>query len=141
MEHNKESTTWSPSKDDLEQLLKQKTDFYAEQTSLPVGYRPNPKPTALYKKEMFLKRSLGDYEVEILYPKVVDPDTDAVQFEAVFTNNRGSIPNSEKYLDVGWWKKADGSYEYKGLKIKVPMAKLQTFISAGKGVEYTVIEK
>lgn len=132
---------WSPAKLDMQELLKQKTDLYADQTSLPAGYRPNTKPTTLYKKEMFLKRSLGDYEVEILYPKVVDPDADAVQFEAVFTNNRGSIPNSEKYLDVGWWKKADGSYEYKGLKIKVPMDKLQTFIAAGRGVEYTVIEK
>jgi len=136
-----DNSEWSPSKQDLENLIKDKTDLYASQTTLPPNYRPTPKPSVLLKKEMFLKRSLGDYDVEILYPKVVDADADSVRFEAVFTNNRGSIPDSDKYFDVGWWKKADGSFEYKGLVINVPMAKLQTLIAAGKGVEYTITEK
>ena len=140
-EYNIISTNWSPSKFEFETLLVLKTDFYASQTTLPPNYRPTPKPSVLLKKEMFLKRSLGDYDVEILYPKVVDADADSVRFEAVFTNNRGSIPDSGKYFDVGWWKKADGSFEYKGLIINVPMAKLQTLIAAGKGVEYTITEK
>ncbi len=132
---------WMPAVDDVDQLVKEKTDYYASQTTLPPGYRPNPKPTNLLKKEVLLKRSLGSYEVDILYPKVVDPDVTEVQFEAVFTNNRGIIANSSKWFDVGWWKKADGTYEYTGLKIKVPIAKLQSIITSGKGVEYTVIEK
>lgn len=140
-EFNVTDTIWSPSKVDLEDLIFEKTDFYASQTTLPLNYRPTPKPSVLLKKEMFLKRSLGDYDVEILYPKVVDADADSVRFEAVFTNNRGSIPDSSKYFDVGWWKKADGSFEYKGLIINVPMAKLQILIAAGKGVEYTITEK
>lgn len=132
---------WSPTKYDMDDFVKEKTDYYASQTTLPPGYRPNPKPTNLFKKEVLLKRSLGSYEVDILYPKVVDPDVTEVQFEAVFTNNRGIIVNSSKWFDVGWWKKADGTYEYTGLKIKVPIAKLQSIIDSGKGVEYTVIEK
>ncbi|EHO13852.1 hypothetical protein [Myroides odoratimimus] len=132
---------WSPSKYDLEQLIKQKTDFYAEQTSLPPGYRPNPKPTVLYKKEIFVKKSYGQYEVDILYPSKVDPRTDIVRFEAVFRNNKGNIPDASKYFDIGWWKKADGTYEYNGLVINVPIAKVEAFIAANKGVEYTVIEK
>ncbi|MFD0701740.1 hypothetical protein [Myroides pelagicus] len=134
------ATNWSPSKLDLQELITQKTAYYAEQTSLPQGYRPSIKPDTLYKSEKLLKKSYGDYDVEIHYPEVVNPDTDFVQFEAVFNNNKGVIENASDFFTIGWWKKADGTYEYKGLKIKVPFSKIEAFIASGKGVEYEIIE-
>lgn len=132
--------TWSPSKLDLQELITQKTEHYSQQTSLPQGYRPTIKPDILYKSEKLLKKSFGDYDVEIHYPEVVNPDTDFVQFEAVFNNNKGVIENASDFFTIGWWKKADGTYEYKGLKIKVPFSKIEAFIASGKGVEYEIIE-
>lgn len=138
---NNELTNWSPEKGDFELLLSTKYSQYISHVSLPVGYRPNPKPSNTLKKQIFLKRSLGAYECIVLYPKVVDPDSTSVKFEAVFSNNKGVIENAGAFFDVGWWKKSDGNYEFKGLNIDVPMGKLQQMIDAGKGVEYTIIEK
>lgn len=137
---NTESEIWSPSKKDLQDLINQKTEYYKSQTSLPENYRPNPKPSKLYTADFMLMKKFPEYHEEVLYPTSVSPESATVQVEMVLNTNNGIIQQPERFFSVGWLKQANGTYKYKGFKVKIAIADIKALNDANKQLDYELRE-
>ncbi|MDM1045268.1 hypothetical protein HX004_10245 [Myroides sp. 1354] len=133
-------SNWSPSKKDLQDLTDKKTAQYKSNTSLPENYRPNPKPTKLYTDTFMLMKKFPKYEEEILYPTSVSPDSTTVQVEMVLNTSDGIIKQPERFFSVGWLKQANGTFKYKGFKVKIAIADIKALNEANKQLDYELRE-
>lgn len=140
VEQSNVMTPWSPSKEDLQELIDQKTDYYKSNTSLPENYRPNPKPSKLYTADFMLMKKLPSYTEEILYPTSVSPESTTVQVEMVLNTNNGIIQQPEQFLSVGWLKQADGTFKYKGFKVNIAIADIKALNASNKQLDYELRE-
>lgn len=109
-------------------------------TSLPKDYRPHSKEGKIYKADFMLKKELPVYQASVLYPDVVSPDADSVQVEMILTTNNGVIENPEKLFSVGWLKQPNGTFKYKGFKIKIPMSEVKTMYESNVQLDYELRE-
>ncbi|MGG5599304.1 hypothetical protein ACPDHJ_05820 [Myroides sp. C8-3] len=139
-EKGAEATLWSPSKQDLQDLINQKTDHYKSNTELPENYRPSPKPSKLYTADFMLMKKLPGYTEEILYPTSVSPESTTVQVEMVLNTNNGIIQQPERFLSVGWLKQSNGTFKYKGFKVNISIADVKALNEAGKQLDYELRE-
>ncbi|MDR2223815.1 MAG: hypothetical protein LBE34_13935 [Flavobacteriaceae bacterium] len=130
---------WSPSKQDLQNLISQKTEYYKQETTLPEGYRPQ-KPAKLYKGDYMLMKQMPVYNVEVLYPKEVSPESESVQAEMVLNTNQGIIKEPEKLFSVGWIKQSDGTFKYKGFKVNIAIADIIALNEENKELDYELRE-
>ena len=133
-------TIWSPSKEDLQDLITQKTEHYKSNTSLPENYRPNPKPAKLYTADFMLMKKLPAYTADVLYPTTVSPESTTVQIEMVLNTNDGVIKQPEQFFSVGWLKQANGAFKYKGFKVKIAIADIKALNDANKQLDYELRE-
>lgn len=140
VEQSNVMTPWSPSKQDLQDLINKKTEHYKSNTSLPENYRPNPKPTKLYTADFMLMKKLPGYTEEILYPTSVSPEASSVQVEMVLNTNNGVIQQPEQFLSVGWLKQANGTFKYKGFKVNISIADIKALNEANKQLDYELRE-
>ncbi|QQU02597.1 hypothetical protein [Myroides odoratus] len=140
IEKNQLSTEWSPSKQDLQDLIIQKTEHYKSNTSLPENYRPNPKPAKLYTADFMLMKKLPAYIADVLYPTTVSPESTTVQIEMVLNTNDGVIKQPEQFFSVGWLKQANGTFKYKGFKVKIAIADIKALNDANKQLDYELRE-
>lgn len=134
------SKDWTPLKVELQDLINQKTEQYKSNTSLPENYRPNPKPTKLYTDTFMLMKKFPKYEEEILYPTSVSPDSTTVQVEMVLNTSDGIIKQPERFFSVGWLKQANGTFKYKGFKVKIAIADIKALNEANKQLDYELRE-
>lgn len=135
------SEEWSPSRFDIEALLEEKQKEAEVAVQLPPNYRPATKPNFLYK---------GDFMLMTKYPKIVEqiigpegginPDIPNVDFEMVLNSADGVIENPEKYYSVGWLKQPNGTFKYKGFKIKIPIAEIIQLNAQNKELDYELRE-
>ena len=131
---------WNPNKQDLQDLTDKKTAQYKSNTSLPENYRPNPKPTKLYTDTFMLMKKFPKYEEEILYPTSVSPDSTTVQVEMVLNTSDGIIKQPERFFSVGWLKQANGTFKYKGFKVKIAIADIKALNEGNKQLDYELRE-
>lgn len=134
------SSPWSPSVEDLQDLVVKKTEYYKTQTTLPENYRPDPKPTKLWTADFMLMKKFPEYYEEVLYPTSVSPESTSVQVEMVLNTNDGIIQQPERFFSVGWLKQANGTYKYKGFKIKISIADIKALNDANKQLDYELRE-
>ncbi|WP_060872869.1 hypothetical protein [Myroides odoratus] len=141
LERGKISTPWSPSKQDLQNLINQKIECYKSNTSLPPNYRPSRNSSLkLYKSDFMLMKKLPGYTEEILYPTSVSPEASSVQVEMVLNTNNGVIQQPEQFLSVGWLKQANGTFKYKGFKVNISIADIKALNEANKQLDYELRE-
>lgn len=137
---NTDSEVWSPSRTDIQSMVLQKKDYYKTQTSLPENYRPNPKPAKLYTADFMLMKKLPAYTADVLYPTTVSPESTTVQIEMVLNTNDGVIKQPEQFFSVGWLKQANGTFKYKGFKVKIAIADIKALNDANKQLDYELRE-
>ncbi|EHQ43476.1 hypothetical protein [Myroides odoratus] len=140
VEKGNKATPWSPSKEDLQTVLDDKTKHYKTTTSLPENYRPNPKPAKLYTADFMLMKKLPAYTADVLYPTTVSPESTTVQIEMVLNTNDGVIKQPEQFFSVGWLKQANGTFKYKGFKVKIAIADIKALNDANKQLDYELRE-
>lgn len=139
-EQGNQATPWSPSYEDLQDLLAQKTEYYKAQITLPENYRPNPKPSKLYTADFMLMKKFPVYNEEVLYPTSISPEATSVQIEMVLNTNNGIIQQPEQFLSVGWLKQGDGTFKYKGFKVNIAIPDIKALNDTNKQLDYELRE-
>lgn len=135
------SKDWAPLKEELQNLINQKIEYYKSNTSLPPNYRPSRNSSLkLYKSDFMLIRKFPAYTEEILYPTSVSPEASSVQVEMVLNTNNGVIQQPEQFLSVGWLKQANGTFKYKGFKVNISIADIKALNEANKQLDYELRE-
>ncbi|WP_413513265.1 hypothetical protein [Myroides odoratus] len=135
------SKDWTPLKEELQNLISQKTEYYTSNTSLPPNYRPNRNSSIkLYKSDFMLMKQFPAYNEEVLYPTSVSPEAASVQIEMVLNTNNGIIQQPEQFLSVGWLKQAPGTFKYKGFKVNISIADIKALNEANKQLDYELRE-
>lgn len=135
------STNWSPSKQDLQDLVTQKTTQYKSETKLPENYRPTTKPAKTYKADYLLIKKFPEYKEEVLITQGgIDPSVSSVQAEMIIKTNDGLLQNPEKYFSVGWLKQTNATFKYKGFKVNISMADIVALNAENKELDYELRE-
>ncbi|MCP1997305.1 hypothetical protein [Flavobacterium sp. HSC-61S13] len=134
------SPLWSPSKTDLQKLINQKKQESETIIKLPINYRPSDKPTILYKGDYLLLKKYPIYEPQLIGPESINPDLTEIEYEIVLNTSDGILKNAPDHFSVGWLKQTNGTFLYKGFKVKIPMAKLLELNSQNKELDYEVFE-
>lgn len=141
LEKGSTATNWSPSKQELKELVAQKTTQYKSETKLPENYRPSTKPTKVYKADFLLIKRYPSYTEEVLVTQGgIDASATSVQVEMIIKTNEGVLQNPEKYFSVKWYKQANGTYKYNGFKVNVAMADIIALQSTGAELDYELTE-
>ena len=140
-EFGNKATDWSPSKQDLQNLVTQKTTQYKSETKLPENYRPATKPSKTYEANFLLIKKFPEYEEEVLITQGgIDPSVSSVQAEMIIKTNDGLLQNPEKYFSVGWLKQTNGTFKYKGFKVNISMADIVALNAENKELDYELRE-
>ncbi|MDH1602373.1 hypothetical protein [Empedobacter sp. GD03739] len=135
------STNWSPAKQDLNNLVAQKTAQYKSETKLPENYRPATKPAKTYKSDFLLIKKFPEYKEEVLITQGgIDASASSVEAEMIIKTNDGVMQNPEKYFSVGWIKQTNGTFKYKGFKVNISMADIVALNAENKELDYELRE-
>lgn len=141
LEKGNTATKWSPTKQDLNNLVAQKTTQYKSETKLPENYRPAVKPAKTYKSDYLLIKKFPEYKEEVLITQGgIDASASSVEAEMIIKTNDGVMQNPAKYFSVGWLKQANGTFKYKGFKVNIPMADIVALNAENKELDYELRE-
>jgi len=140
VEKGSTATNWSPSKQDLNNLVTQKRNE-ANSIKLPKNYRPETKPAKTYKSDYLLIKKFPEYKEEVLITQGgIDASASSVEAEMIIKTNDGIMQNPAKYFSVGWLKQTNGTFKYKGFKVNIPMADILALNADNKELDYELRE-
>ena len=141
LEKGNEATDWSPTLEDINNLINQKKIEYKNTVKLPDNYRPSTKPLKVYKDDFLLIKRYPSYTEEVLVTQGgIDASATSVQVEMVIKTNQGVLQNPEKYFSVKWYKQSNGTYKYNGFKVNIAMADIIALQSTGAELDYELTE-
>ncbi|MGV0845704.1 hypothetical protein ACTS9T_03800 [Empedobacter falsenii] len=141
LEKGNNATDWSPTLEDINNLINQKKIEYKNTVKLPDNYRPSTKPLKVYKDDFLLIKRYPSYTEEVLVTQGgIDASATSVQVEMVIKTNQGVIQNPEKYFSVKWYKQSNGTYKYNGFKVNIAMADIIALQSTGAELDYELTE-
>ncbi|MGV0847451.1 hypothetical protein ACTS9T_12900 [Empedobacter falsenii] len=141
LEKGNNATDWSPTLEDINNLINQKKIEYKNTVKLPDNYRPSTKPTKVYKADFLLIKRYPSYTEEVLVTQGgIDASATSVQVEMVIKTNQGVLQNPEKYFSVKWYKQSNGTYKYNGFKVNIAMADIIALQSTGAELDYELTE-